>query len=409
MMTDVVSSPLDELHRRDAFDTLPQAFIEFLSLTRRHLHRHPELGLQEHETSRFIRSVLRRHGLTPSDPLAVTGLYVDIEGARPGPTVAYRADIDALPIQDAKEVAYKSQRAGVAHLCGHDVHTTIGLAVALMLDQMRDAIHGTVRVFFQPNEEGIPSGAPLMIRDGVLDGVTAAYAIHVDPTLEAGRYGLIAGPATAAATRFSFFVHGGRTGHSARPHESVDTVWIATQLAQQLYQLTGRITDARHPAVIAICRFFGSEAFNVIPETVEFGGTLRTTLPADDDRLRTHMLRMAEHASQLYDATVEVGLDLGAPSVVNDARLVDNASRTVRALYGDQALYPIPLPSMGTEDFAFYLEHVPGLLVRVGTQSGPETAHPLHDNQFDIDEAAMGPAARLMAHTLVNHLRDQVV
>lgn len=167
------------------------------------------------------------HGLTVTGPLAETGLIVDIKGEHPGPVVAFRADIDALPIQDTKEVSYASVNSGIAHLCGHDVHTTIAIGVALLLSGLQHIMHGTVRVIFQPNEEGVPSGAQLIIDDGAMEGVQSIFACHVDPTLSVGEYGLTTGPVTASADRFRVRVMAPTTGHSARPHQAVDTIWIA--------------------------------------------------------------------------------------------------------------------------------------------------------------------------------------
>ncbi|MFT4605835.1 MAG: amidohydrolase, partial [Rhodothermales bacterium] len=192
---------VDAVELPQGLDETTPSFEAFLVALRRHLHAHPELGLHEFETSRFIREVLERHGLTVVGPLARTGLYVDIVGDLPGPMAAYRADIDALPIHDRKDVPYKSRNEGVAHLCGHDAHTTIGIGAALLLNARRGQLKGTVRVFFQPNEEGIPSGSPLMIRDGVMEGVDTVLASHVDPTVQVGRFGLITGAATASADR----------------------------------------------------------------------------------------------------------------------------------------------------------------------------------------------------------------
>src|SRR5690606_33520637 len=212
-----------------------------LTPVRRHLHRHPELGFEEHETARYVKEWLTHQGFTVHGPLAETGFYVEVEGALPGPAVGYRADMDALPVQDTKEVPYASQRPGVAHLCGHDVHTTVACGVALLLREHRERLRGKVRVFFQPNEERAPSGAPRMIAGGVLDGLDAVYAIHVDPTLAVGRFGLREGALTAGCSPFVVRIESGQAGHSARPHEAVDTVWLATQILQQFYHLAGRV------------------------------------------------------------------------------------------------------------------------------------------------------------------------
>lgn len=384
------------------------ALSELLTSIRRHLHRHPEVGLHEHATSRFIRETLEGYGLRVRGPVAQTGLIVDIEGASygGGPRMAYRADIDALPMQDAKSVPYRSTRDGVAHLCGHDAHSAVGIGVALLLHARRDRLDGAARVFFQPNEENVPSGAPMMMDAGVLEGVRAVYAIHVEPSLDAGRYGLRVGPITAANDRFDVIVRAEQSGHSARPHETVDTVWIATQIAQALYQLAGRVTDARNPAVITLCRFEGGQAHNVIPAEVTFGGTLRTVREEERIFLRQKMRAVAQETAALYGATAELDLEGGSPPVVNTADAIAAARSAITEQFGADAVYDIPQPSMGGEDFAYYLRKVPGALIRVGTGSGPETRFPLHDSRFDLDESALAPIARLMAGLLEKRLRE---
>ncbi len=372
---------------------------------RRHLHRNPEVGMNEHATSRFIRQTLTAYGLNVRGPIAGTGLFVDIGPKDPTrPMVAYRADIDALPTQDQKDTPYRSQRQGVAHLCGHDAHTAMGIGVALMLCRHEDALPGRVRVFFQPNEEGLPSGAPLMIDGGVLDGVGSVYAVHVDPHLSVGRYGLIAGAATSSSDRFDVYVRQDGSGHSARPHEGIDTVWVAHQLMNAYYQLAGRVTDTRNPSVLTVCRQGGSEAHNVIPECASFGGTLRTTQPDDRAMLRDHMHSLATLWEDQSGAEIELDFEDGSPPVMNDAMLIEHAADTITDLFGPQAVYRIPQNSMGGEDFAHYLKHVPGAFLRVGTASGPKTEYPLHHQRFDLDESALRPTAELMQSILVRHL-----
>jgi len=385
---------------------LPEAFRTLLVSIRQNLHMHPELGFSEHRTSQFIRGILEMHGLRVRGPVAGTGLYVDIDGVHPGQGVGYRSDIDALPIQDAKDVDYASRNPGVAHLCGHDVHTSIAIGVALLLDRCREQIHGRIRVFFQPNEEGFPSGAPRMISDGVLDGLEAAYAIHVDPTLPFGKYGLIDGAVTASADRFQIHVLAPATGHSARPHESIDTIWIATKIMNALYQVIGRISDARRTAILTICQIGGGTAHNVIPNEVQFSGTLRCTFNEDRQRFQEIIANTARQHAALYHAGVKVDFDWGSPPVINDKRLVQNVRSTVQDVFDASAAYDIPLPSMGAEDFAHYLEHVPGALIRTGTSSGPATSFPLHNACFDVDEDAIIPTVRLISQVLLNHLKN---
>lgn len=386
-----------------------QSLAQLLVTIRRHLHMHPEVGMNEHETSRFIRQTLEGFGLDVHGPIAGTGLYVDIEGATTGGFVGYRADIDALPAQDQKRVSYRSQNPNIAHLCGHDAHTAVGIGVALALHAHRDDLSGRARVFFQPNEEGLPSGAPLMIRSGVLEGLDAVYAIHVDPTLDVGRYGLMVGPITAASDRFDVRVRQEGTGHSARPHEGVDTVWVTSQLMNQFYQIADRITDPQTPAVFTITKMAGSEAHNVIPEEASFGGTLRTVSPDDRKTIRNYMHNSAKRLGDLHDAHVELDFQDGSPPVINDETAIQNIERTIQDAFGEQAIHTIQQSSMGGEDFAHYLKHVPGAFIRVGTASGPETSFPLHHHRFDIDETPLAPTARLLARVLMNHVKEDLL
>ena len=388
----------------DAIQNTLLHFDSFLSDTRRHLHQHPEIGFNEFETCRFIQETLASHGLDVKGPIAQTGLFVDIIGNPKGPCIGYRADIDALPTHDAKTTDYRSSRPGIAHLCGHDVHTTIALGLAIKLQKMRDELDGTVRIFSNPMKKAILPGPPRMIQDGVLENLEAVYAIHVDPSLPVGCYGIRPGAITAAAIRFIVHLHAESTGHSARPHEATDTVWLASQLCQHFYTLAGRITDCRDSTILTICRFRAGEALNVIPRDVEFGGTLRTTSLEARDRICTQMQELVDHFATLYTTEIELELDEGVPPVINDDRLARFMTLQIESAVGNERIHPIDRPSMGAEDFAYYLQQVPGFLLRVGTASSPLTAFPLHDAHFDIDETAMASTVTLMQHILTKHL-----
>lgn len=388
---------------------LPDTFAPFLTSVRRYLHARPEIGYQEKETYQFIRRHLEMAGFTVVGPLAKTGLYVDIVGVHPGPKIGYRSDMDALPIQDGKSVSYKSQHDGVAHLCGHDAHMTVALGVALLLQHLRDQLHGSVRVFFQPNEEGTPSGSLPMIQAGVLEDLEAVYCIHVDPTLDVGVYGLMTGPVTASSDRMRVCIRAERTGHSARPHQAKDTIWIANQFLNQCYQYTGRITDARNAAVLTVCMFKGGDAHNVIPLEVTFEGTLRCLNYDDRTHLKAVIHQTAEQFAALHGVSIDLEFVSSMPSVVNDRRLVLNVRNTIEQLFGPEASFDILLPSMGSEDFAHYLDYLPGMLARVGTASGHRLSFPLHDNQFDLDDACLQPAVQLMSQALINHLRRGIL
>ena len=375
---------------------------------RRHLHQHPEVGFQEHDTARHVRHWLQQRGFDAVGPFAGTGFYVEITGERPGPTIGYRTELDALPMDDQKSVPYASKRPGAAHLCGHDAHMAVACGVALLLKARTAELQGSVRVFFQPNEESSPSGAAAMIEAGILHDLSAAYCIHVDPSLATGRYGLKRGAITAAATPFVVRIQSGQAGHSARPHETVDTVWLAVQILQQFYQLAGRIHDARQTAVITACTFKAGEAMNVVPESVEFGGTLRCASREGFKQLRRMMRKAAGALGAVYEADVEVEfVGPALPPVVNDDACVDRLRRAVEARFGSDAVRELAEPSMGGEDFAFYTEHIPAALLRVGTACSPDTRFPLHHTRFDVDESALPMAARLMADALVLDLDER--
>ena len=387
-------------------------FGDFLIGLRRHFHRHPEIGFHEHETSQYLRDGLEARGFEIVGPLASTGFYVEIEGAHPGPTVAYRTELDALPMQDAKTCDYASKYPHAAHLCGHDAHMAVAVGVALLLNERREDLHGTARVLFQPNEESSPSGAPRMIEDGALKarpdgrdgGVREIFCIHVDPTLDAGRFGLRAGPITAATAPWLVRVVSGQAGHSARPYETVDTVWLATQILNTFYQLPGRVHDPRRAAVLTACRFRAGEALNVIPSEMEFGGTLRCVNFQSLRYLLNRMRAVAEETGALHGAGVTFLVDDQLPPVINDEELVDAVRALIENEYGEAAAYEIPEPSLGGEDFAFYGQEIPAMLLRVGTGSTPETRYPLHHTLFDVTERALPTAARLMADVIAHRL-----
>jgi amidohydrolase len=375
----------------------------FLQGCRRYLHQNPETGFTEHNTSAFIRMVLEQCGLKPHR-IAGTGLYVDIGNPNASKKVGYRADIDALPIQDLKTVAYASTQVRKAHLCGHDAHTTIALGIANTLAQCADSLDGMVRIFFQPNEEGSPSGAPMMIEEGILDGLSAAFALHVDPTLPTGTFGLKTGASTAACDILRVNILGKKTGHSARPHETLDTIWVMHQVMNQLYQMIGRLTDSRNAAILTICQIFGGDAVNVIPKKVGFAGTLRMTDPQDVIFLRDFVRKIIENTCELYGATAEIEHFYGAPAVINDPELDDVLRETIHQHFSPSAIFNIPRPSMGAEDFSHYGVHIPTYLMRLGTQNSPETAYHLHDAHFDMDENALPLAVKAMSETLKAYL-----
>lgn len=370
---------------------------------RRNLHQNPELSWNEHQTSATIRQILEAHGIPVSPTLAGTGFYCDIAGRGPGKTVAYRADIDALPIQDMKQVAYASGRPVIGHMCGHDYHTSVALGVALTLHDLRNEFNGVVRVFWQPAEESTPSGAPSMIEDGVLQGVDAVFGIHCDPHLDSGKVGIRKGALTGSFDAFEIEIKVKQSLHSARPHLGTDAMWLAHQLVQQMYLLPTRITDARLPAVISVCTFNGGSAVNVIPDAVRFSGTIRTSDPVSRKTLCDRVRALCSGMAEIHTADVTCTILGGAPPVINDDSLYEYAEATLHEIL-DETEVTYPEQSMGAEDFAYYGEHVPTHFMRIGTCGGPSTSHALHTSLFDVDESTIKLAVSTQSWLLLNYL-----
>lgn len=369
---------------------------------RRHLHQNPELSWQEHETARFITEKLQSFGLNPqAGKCGGTGVWVDIgSGDR---MVAYRADIDALPIKDCIATPYVSVKEGVGHECGHDVHTTVALAIARLLKENEDSLPGRIRIFFQPAEEVQPSGAPGMIADGVLEGVEAVYAIHVDPAIDSGEIGIAAGPVTASYYSFDAKFEAPASLHSARPHSGPNAMTAAIQFASEVQHLPYTQLDARRPAVISVTNFHAGEAINIIPGTARIQGTVRTRFNEDSQKLIKAVKRLADNISSLHGVPVHLGFKEGALAVENHPalhRVVENQARGFSTKF---KLTPF-LPSMGGEDFAYYALKIPGYMLRVGTRNGPDTSYALHSNRFDVDEKVIAPVSAALTYLLIQHL-----
>ncbi len=397
---------MDELHKK--LRSHAYANEEELIGLRRTLHQHPEPGWSEFQTSQTLRTRLAENGFSSLKATAGTGFYLDIQGEHPGPAIAYRADMDALPIQDRKEKTYASKRTGFGHLCGHDAHSTVAYGVARLLHRHRHELHGTVRIIWQPAEEVTPSGAPLILKEGVLDDIEAIYGIHCDPTLPSGCYSIRPGAETGSFDTFEVTVDAPSTSHSARPYEGKDTIWIANQIIQHFYQMIGRVTDVRKPAVISICTFHAGDALNVIPHHASFGGTIRTMNEQLRQQLREYMTDITREIGRINGVEARIRLGGGSPSVINNFQLYRFMRRLIGLQLGDEKFLDRE-QSIGAEDFAFYTERLPGLYMRVGTAHSPETSHPLHHSFFDVDERVFAPVSALMAYALIRHLRDRVL
>jgi amidohydrolase len=369
--------------------------IQELVAFRRHLHAHPELGYDEHETTDLVAQRLEVAGLNPRKLAVGTGLVCDVPGHdAPRPRVALRADIDALAMTDEKEVAYRSQHPGIAHACGHDVHTTIvlgsGLALARLLG---NAPQGSVRLVFQPAEETVPGGALDVIADGGIDDVDTIFGLHCDPKLDVGRFGVRVGPITAAADLIEIRLHG-PGGHTARPALTVDLVATASDVAMTL----PRRLREREPALSLV---FGSlhagDAANVIPSLAVLRGSVRTpdrrawgAAPALLEQELTKLLARS-------GATHEISYTQGPPPVDNDPDATALLADATRATLGDDALCDAP-QSDGGDDFAWYLERARGSYGRLGVRTPGDTAPQLdlHASTFDVDERAIEHGIRVL-------------
>ncbi|WP_159943864.1 MULTISPECIES: M20 family metallopeptidase [unclassified Nocardiopsis] len=375
-----------------------------LSGFRRDLHMHPELAFAEHRTTGRIAERLRAAGLQPQELPQGTGLVCDV-GSGEGPLVALRADIDALPLTDEKDVPYRSTVPGVAHACGHDVHTTVVLGAGIFLAQLdrAGALPGRVRLVFQPAEE-LPGGAVEVLNAGAMKGVDRVFALHCDPRLMAGRVGLRTGGITAACDQLMVRLSG-PGGHTARPHLTSDLVYALGKVVTELPAALSRRIDPRAGFSLVWGRISAGSAPNVIPDDAVAEGTVRCL---DDEAWHAApdiVKGLVESVASAYGAEAEVTYRRGVPPTINEAGSVDIMREAVTSALGPEAVAPTP-QSLGGEDFAWYLENVPGALARLGTHS-PDWTGPmldLHRGTFDVDERAIGTGTRFMATTALTAL-----
>lgn len=354
-----------------------------LTETRRHLHQHPELSDREERTAAFVAERLRSIGLEPATDVGGHGVVADIAGMSKAPLLAIRADMDALPIQEESELPYASAAAGVMHACGHDGHTAILLGVAEVLSEIGGALPVSVRLIFQPAEETV-GGARRMCEAGVMQGVAAIVALHGWMHLPLGHIGVSDGPSMAAADTFDIVIHG-RGAHAAYPHLSADPIVAASRLVLSLQTAVSRETDPLEPAVLTVARIEAGTAYNIIPAEARIAGTVRTLASDTRDQIERTIRRITEGECAASGATCTVTYTRGTPPVVNDPGVTRLVRRAAAAVVGDAAVSELVRPSMGAEDFAFYLRHAPGAMFRLGLGDGA----PGHTSRFDFDDRAL--------------------
>ncbi|WP_347548486.1 amidohydrolase [Pseudalkalibacillus hwajinpoensis] len=371
----------------DLFQKLESLYPALVEL-RRDLHMYPEVSLQEVETPRKIAQYLEKLGVEVKTGVGGNGVVGTIRGGKPGKTIALRADFDALPIQDQKEVPYKSKIPGVMHACGHDLHTAALLGVANVLSQVKDDIEGDVVLIHQFAEEVAPGGAEAMISDGCLEGIDEIYGAHVWADHPIGHYSFHEGYTMAAADTFDITI-AGKGGHGAMPHQTVDPIVIASHIVLSLQQIASRITDPLKSVVVTIGAFHSGDAHNVIPDQAHIKGTVRTFDEEVRDRTEQLIQQFSEMTCQAYGAKAEVLYKRGHMALCNHADQTMKASNLAKKLFGEENVSDKE-PIMGAEDFSFYLNEIPGSFFFVGGRN-PEinATYPHHHPRFDVDERAI--------------------
>ena len=365
---------------------------------RRYLHANPELSFREHDTARFIRETLASFGGLEIESPTATSVVARLACGRPGPTLALRADIDALPIQEESGVEFASRTSGVMHACGHDGHTAMLLAVARLLVASQAELSGEVRFVFQHAEEVPPGGAAELVAAGALDGVDAIVGSHLDSTLALGKVAALDGVCTAAADTFSVRVHG-RGGHAAFPQETVDPIAVSAQAITNMQHIVARNTSPLDSIVVSVTRIAAGSADNVIPETTEFGGTVRSYREEARARTREAMARVLNGVTAAHGATYELDYVDGYAPVVNDPLL----AAVVREAAGAERVVEVE-PVMAGEDFSAYLRVAPGCFFFVG--AGDEHAFPHHHPRFTIDERALTVGIETFTRFALRFLTD---
>ncbi|MEW6684825.1 MAG: amidohydrolase [Candidatus Edwardsbacteria bacterium] len=393
---------------------------KFLIFIRRRIHKNPELSFREKETAKIIAKQLQCLGLKVKEKVAETGLVGILKGtnkserlnedkslSKRGKCLLLRADMDALPIEEKTGFSYKSKISGRMHACGHDAHCAILLGTAYLLSEIKDLWSGTVKFVFQPGEETPPGGAQLMIKEGILERpkIDAAFALHLDPEIPLGKIGLKPHTLMGAADNIKIIIIG-KGGHAAQPHKSVDTVVIAAQVIQALQTIVSRKVNPLSPVVITIGTIQGGYRSNIIADKVEMEGTVRTIEPAVREKMPQMIEKIIAGITRASDAKYELQYLWGYPPLFNDLKMIDLARQSAISLFGKKAILEIVYPLMGAEDFTYFLQKVPGALLRLGTRNKAKgVIYPWHHPKFNIDEDVLPIGAALLAKIALDYLK----
>lgn len=386
-----------------------EALLQETNRIRQHIHAHPELSFQEFETSAFIAAELTKLNIPFTKGIAGTGIVAIIEGKNPTKKcLAIRAELDALPITELNEVSYKSQNQGIMHACGHDVHAACLLGLAQIMNDLKNEWEGSLKLIFQPGEEMHPGGGSMMIAEGVLDNpkVNAILALHVYPHLPAGVVGFRAGQYMASTDEIHIRIDG-KGGHAALPHQTIDPIAISAQIIVALQQVISRRSNPIIPSVLSFGKISGGTVNNVIPDSVEIAGTLRTM--DENWRAEAHQLitEIVHNTATAFGASASVNIPKGYPSLFNDQKLTQAIEGYAQEFLGAENVRELSL-RMTADDFAFYGQQIPGCYFRLGTNTHNESkTASVHNAHFDIDENALVTGVGLMSYAAFSYLTAQ--
>jgi amidohydrolase len=381
---------MEPIFSKDIEDFLPQ-----IVSWRRHFHKYPESSFNEVSTTEFLIKEIEKLGnVEITRPLA-TGLVAKLKGALPGPTIALRADIDALKMTELNDVEYASENDGVMHACGHDAHTAMLLGAVSVLSKNQKDLKGSFVFIFQPAEELPPGGAIELVKANVLDGVDAILGQHVSTIIDTGHVGILAGASSANADNFEITVKG-RGGHASVPNLCIDPIPVAVQIVTAIQQIVTRNISPIEKAVISVTRINGGTANNIIPDFVTIAGTVRTYKKEIREKIYERMCAITTNISAAEDCVGEVNYTWGYPTTVNTPEYVDAITELGEKLYGKGTMVTME-PSMGGEDFSYYLEKVPGCFMYLGVKNAEKGCiYPGHNTKFNVDEDAFSIGATMM-------------
>lgn len=384
-----------KLFEADSKEIIPQV-VEW----RRHLHQHPEVSFQEFKTTEYIIEQIEKLPAVTYKRIAKTGVVAYLEGAKPGPVIALRADIDALAMPEMTKEAFKSVNEGVMHACGHDSHTAMLLGALYVMSRNQASLAGKYVFIFQAAEELPPGGAIELVKAGVLDGVDAILGQHVMPNFDTGHIALKPGYMCANSDIFKLTVKG-RGGHASLPHMVLDPIPVAAQIVTALQQLVSRQVNPLDSAVVSVTTFHSGTATNVIPDSVEMTGTVRTYKTETRDLMEKHLRQIVDYFARAFDMTVELEYNRGYHSLENDPVYTQAVVDMAEELYGKGTAVDME-PAMGGEDFSYYLDKVPGCFYFLGVgNEAKDCIYPTHNTKFQIDEEAFAMGVTLMVNGAV--------